>query len=758
MNWSVELAAEPWQRALAAAAALVCGWHLWQGRRAQGLGRRAGAAILVLRGAAAGVLLLAALLPCVSVSEPALVKPRLLVLVDAGYSMQSASGGGTRMQTALKWLGRNRKAVEERCEPEVFAVSDRARPVAGLGGLDRVEPSDAGFQAVDAILDVAQASGRKADRAWLLSDGNAVHADGVERALSRLGVPVDVIGVGPGRRGKGMSFSAIKTPDFVFLHGRFPVELSVEATGLAGERLRLALLKEEPSGPGSGPPGPGSGPPGRGSWKTLDSRTFTAGSDYEILQASFSAVAESLGRERYRLEAGILSKASPLASRDLGVEVIRQKYRIMYLSGRPSYGYSALREFMKSDPNHELVSFVILRNPESALLVPDHELSLIPFPAEEIFARSLSQFDLFILENFSYRRFNLPVAYLNGLKGFVASGGALLVIGGEQAFGLGGYRATPLEDILPVTLSASAEDFVLARFSPKPSSLSHPLLGIYETQPVSQAAWDGLPPLFGYAKFGSVREGTSVLLVHPKEKTESGQALPVMALRNYGRGKVLLVSTDSTWRWKLGASRDWKLAGFYGRFWTRAVQYLTGSLDLSKVKFAPVPDKIAPREPAVFILRVFDENFRPAQAGVEPTVLWTQPDGKVTSVWAREGEPGAFRVELTGLKEGGHSLKASVKLAGKPWGEDSARFSWHAAGSEAPMDRQFLERVASAGGGRFTPLAAARAGELLDALPAVREESRLTRRHYPWTQRSWLLLACLLFLAEWALRRSRGYD
>ncbi|MBI4678067.1 MAG: hypothetical protein HY748_10840 [Elusimicrobia bacterium] len=768
MTWGLEFGANPWLAALAAVCAAAGAAHLWLGRSAEPL-------ILVLRGAASASLVLAMLSPSLSVSEPVVVKPRLVVLVDSGHSMQAPSGERmTRLAAAVSWLSKSRKAVEKRSETAVFALSDRARQLPGMGSVGGLAPSDAGFHATDAFLDAADALGRKGDRAWLLTDGNAVQSDGLETALARLGAPVDVLGVGPARRGRGAAFLDLKTPDFVFLHGRFPIEAQVEASGLAGERVRLALLKEEAwRKDARSPEGAGGS-----SWKPVESRRFAVASDYEVLSASFTATAESLGRERYRLVASpeasgkgrsspkaqaVLrspegASSKPLAAREVGVEVIRQKYRVMYLSGRPSYGYASLREFMKADPNHELVSFVILRNPESYSFVPDNELSLIPFPAEEIFVRNLSQFDLFILENFSYRRFNLPAAYLNGLKGFVAAGGALLVIGGEQAFGTGGYKGTPLEELLPVTLASSSEDYVRAKFSPRPASVSHPLLGIYESQAASLAAWQGLPPLFGYAKFGSVKEGVSVLLEHPNEKTQTGQGLPVMALKSYGRGKVLVISTDSTWRWRLGAASDWKLSSFYGRFWTRVVQYLTGSLDLSKVKFAPVPDRIAPREPAVFTLRVFDENFRPAlAAGLDLSVVWTGPDGRSAGVWAREGEPGAFSVELTGLKEGVHRLRASVRLNGKPWGEDQVRFAWQPAGAEPPMDRAFLERVAKAGGGRFVPLKAASAEELLGSLPPVRRDSRVSRRYFPWTSPYWLGLSLGLFFAEWALRRSRGY-
>src|SRR5207247_939706 len=115
-------------------------------------------------------------------------------------------------------------------------------------------------------------------------------------------------------------------------------------------------------------------------------------------------------------------------TRKFTIDVIRQKYRIMFLSGRPSPEYAYLREFLKSDPNREVVSFVILRNPENIINIPESELSLIPFPQQEIFVNDVSQFDLFIMENFSPARFHLPAVYLESLRDYVAKGGALLLI------------------------------------------------------------------------------------------------------------------------------------------------------------------------------------------------------------------------------------------------------------------------------------------------------------------------------------------
>jgi len=720
--------------ALALAAGLV--WHC---RRA-----RAGKALLALRVLAVSAVACSLLRPAVTVSGQRLAKPPLLVLLDAGHAMAARKDAGGRLEAARDWLLRRRQAIDERCAPRFFALSDRGRGFSGWEELSSLTASSAGLHPSASLRDVADdlaARRERPQRAWLLSDGNAEPDPDLDAALAELRLPVDVVGVGPSRRERGAAIVDLRTPDFAFLHGRVAVAVDLEASALAGQALELTLSKR--------------GPQAASGWEVADRRRIEVRSDLETVAATFTATAQSLGTERYRVEAR--AAGVQVAAREFRVEVIRQKYRIMYLSGRPSAEYANLREFLKSDPNHELVSFVILRNPENPSLVPEDELSLIPFPASEIFVDTLPQFDLFILENFSYARFHLPTAYLASLKSFVAAGGALLVIGGENAFALGGYQGTPLEDVLPVTLSDRSPDFVPGLFRAKPAAPEHPLVRLYDTAERSRAAWEALPELDGYARFASVRPGASVLAVHPEARTGAGQAMPLFAVREYGRGKVMLVSTDSTWRWRLGAALDWRTADFYGRFWTRAVEYLTGSLELSKVKFAPLPDRLPAREPAVFSLRVFDENFQPAaEDATALSVLWTAPGGQAREVSPRLIGPGSYSVELTGLAPGWHRLRALARLRGKPWGEDEVRFAWAKAPPAAPMDLRWLRHAAQATGGSFTELSGLEARALLDKLPPVARQSEVTSRRRPTASLWWLAAALALLLSEWAWRRWRG--
>ncbi|MEK7389629.1 MAG: glutamine amidotransferase [Elusimicrobiota bacterium] len=731
-HWGLEAEAGAWAWGGLALVAAAFAFHAFRSPARRSL--------LILRGTGTLFLALSLLHPRVLVRQGRMSNPRLLILIDVGHSMKSkAPGGATRLEQVVSWLKSRRSRIEAAADCSVVLVSERARILGGLGSLDRAAVENTGFKPEDSLPEALPLEGPPT-RVWLMSDGAAEGSGDLGRALSALGAPVDVLGAGPSRRETGATFMDLKAPDFAFLHGSLAVEAGVEATGLAGREATVTLSRADEASAGG--------------WRELGRTRRRVNSDLESFAVNFAAPADQLGTARLRIS---VHAGGRQRDREFRVETLRQKYRIMYLAGRPSPEYSALREFLKADPNHELVSFVILRNPENPSPAPDRELSLIPFPVDQIFGPALTQFDLFILENFSAARFNLPPQHLEALKRFVAGGGALLVKGGDSAFAAGGYKGSPIEDILPIALSSSRPDFIPGLFSPKPVSLDHPLVRLYETAEASRRVWERLPLLDGWARFASIRGGSVVLASHPKEKTEDGKDLPIVAMRPFGRGRVMLISTDSSWRWKLGAAGEPEASGFYARFWNRTVQYLTGSLDLSKVKFAPLPDKVVPREPARLVLRVFDEGFSPApSADTRLSVVWTRPDGSSQDAAVRETEPGVYAVELTGLVAGLHKVRAWARVRGRPWGEDEVRFTWDTAQDE-PMDRAWLTRAAAAGGGRFFDLSTVDVKELLSLLPPPSPRDESVRRLRPFLSPFWLGAAGLLFLLEWMLRRRAGH-
>src|ERR1044071_7158393 len=119
------------------------------------------------------------------------------------------------------------------------------------------------------------------------------------------------------------------------------------------------------------------------------------------------------------------------------------------LSGSPAWNYRFLRMALKQDPFIDLVSFVFLRTPTDVVDVPDNQLSLIPFPIDEIFLEEIKNFDVVFLDDFSYRSY-FNVMYLDRVRDFVRDGGGLAMLGGARSFDSGGYADSALRDVLPV--------------------------------------------------------------------------------------------------------------------------------------------------------------------------------------------------------------------------------------------------------------------------------------------------------------------
>ena len=139
------------------------------------------------------------------------------------------------------------------------------------------------------------------------------------------------------------------------------------------------------------------------------------------------------------------------------VNGVRDRLKVLLVSGEPHPGERVWRNMLKSDPSVDLVHFTILRPPEKQDGTPIRELSLIAFPIRELFDVKLDEFDLIIFDRYS-RRGVIPQPYLQNVVNYVRNGGAFLEATGPS-FGtpLSLFR-TPLGDILPTEPTGNVEE------------------------------------------------------------------------------------------------------------------------------------------------------------------------------------------------------------------------------------------------------------------------------------------------------------
>lgn len=127
---------------------------------------------------------------------------------------------------------------------------------------------------------------------------------------------------------------------------------------------------------------------------------------------------------------------------------IRDRLRVLLISGTPNQGERVWRRLLKADPSVDLIHFTILRPPDKDDGTPLSDLALIAFPVRELFQEKIDQFDLIILDGFENQNI-LPPSYLRNIANFVRKGGGLLLTAGPEFVGPGTLQDTAVGDILP---------------------------------------------------------------------------------------------------------------------------------------------------------------------------------------------------------------------------------------------------------------------------------------------------------------------
>src|SRR5580698_4356889 len=115
----------------------------------------------------------------------------------------------------------------------------------------------------------------------------------------------------------------------------------------------------------------------------------------------------------------------------VAIDGVRDKLRVLLVSGEPHAGERTWRNLLKSDPSVDLVHFTILRPPEKQDGTPINELSLIAFPTRELFQQKINEFQLIIFDRYA-RQGVLPIAYFDNIVRYVRDGGALLIAAGPD--------------------------------------------------------------------------------------------------------------------------------------------------------------------------------------------------------------------------------------------------------------------------------------------------------------------------------------
>jgi hypothetical protein len=416
------------------------------------------------------------------------------------------------------------------------------------------------------------------------------------------------------------------------------------------------------------------------------------------------------------------------------VNGVRDRLRVLLVSGEPHTGERVWRNLLKSDASVDLVHFTILRPPEKQDGIPVTELSLIAFPTRELFIEKIDEFDLIIFDRYRMRGI-LPMSYLDNVVNYVRAGGTVLVSSGPEFGGVDSLWRSPLAEILPVEPTAQV---VEGGFRPELTELGR-------RHPVT-AGIEALAPEGGWGRWFRLIEVVQ----------RSGQAVmtgpegrPLLVLDRVGEGRVAVMASDHVWLW----GRGYEGGGPQLELLRRLAHWMLKEPELEEEALSATVEG----ERVTITRRTLAEE-PPAP------VIVTAPDGAEVALELAPAGPGRFAVEWAAPGPGLYRLVQG----------DLGRVV--AVGPPAP--REFEATLATAD--LVAPVVAAAGGGVLrieEGLPDIRsvaegraaagrgwvgitpraafvaEDVRIRTLLPAW---AWLLLAVGLAVAAWLIEGRRG--
>jgi uncharacterized membrane protein len=162
-------------------------------------------------------------------------------------------------------------------------------------------------------------------------------------------------------------------------------------------------------------------------------------------------------------------------------------------------------------------------------------------------------------------------------------GGGFVMIGGNSAFGRGGYHKTVLDRIIPLAMEGAYDNEATPTQLRVPANAwSHPLVNIGGTPENTRRIWtERFPTLYGYNRVERAKPGATVL-------GTGDDGVILLAVQQSGRGRTMAFTSDTTRSWgrdfetlwgepirrDRGFDEDNCDSRYYRSFWVNAVRWL----------------------------------------------------------------------------------------------------------------------------------------------------------------------------------------
>ncbi len=734
---------------VAVVALLLAGLMFWGPSRRK-VSRWHRAMLILPRAAVIALIVLAMLRPTLIYTQTKKQAATLVVLADRSRSMSvpDAVGNKTRwdaLRTALTDATPALAALQRDFELKAYSFDDELHEATAEEGQIKLPEKPEGNQtAIGASLEdvLRREAGKRLLGVLLLSDGaqrayapRDLPPQNAAARLKHLGYPMFTFPLGQSRglgEAKDVSVKDLIASPSVFVKNELSISGQVRVDGFVNVDIPVRVLFETPSG----------------KMEVVAEQKVRATKDGQLLPIQLSYIPETPGEYKLTLEVAEQPGELVTTNNRLStfVRVLKGGLKALYIEGALRVEQKFIRRALDSSPDIKL----------DYVRLDPRDMKNRPADLADRFKPG--KYEVYLLGDIDSASFR--GGELKELANSVSRGAGLMMLGGFQTFGAGGYGETPLAHVLPVEMDRLERQRIdeplrtdlhwpgPLRMQPTALGLTHFITMLANSKAENAALWAGLPPLEGANKFHDLSPGAIVL-------AEAGPDKPLLVAQNFGEGRVLAFAADSTWRWWMRGQET-----AFKRFWRQVVLWLAhkdqgqeGSvwIRMQQRRFAPsqrvefTAGVNAPTGEPVTDATYKAEVVLPDGAR-RPLSLVRQGDQMVGSFRDAQ-QPGDYAVEITALEKE------------KPLGSTRARFLVFQQDLEldnAAADAPTMEGLAAMTGGQS--LAPEQLPELVRRLAAETEHldvQQETKKTF-WDSWTFFLTLVALLSVEWYLRKRWG--
>lgn len=701
------------------------------------LSRRFRIILIVLRVIAIGLVLLCLLEPTLTVRGTADRRTNLIFLVDDSQSMSLTDPG-----VSTKRIDAVREAFTAKENSFLDSLDKKFHTVFYQFSSDSQNVKELSLTAQGTLTDVGKAISRASDE-WrgqpisgmvLVTDGESNSGGNPVEIARQSGIPIYTVGVGDPQMPQDIQILKVEASPIAYAGHILPVKAILKSSGYDGREVKISLSGGSQNAP------------------MLDSVSLKLDSQRSEQIADLQFKPQQEGTFNFVVSVPPEPGEVTTQNNDFPfiIKVVKTKLKVLYIDSGPRWEFTFLKRALQQDPNIDATYLVIKKNPKTG----EGPVTKLPNTRKELFS-----YDVLLLGDIAAGFFTLE--QLNFIKDFVENkGGSIVFLGGKNSLGRGGFGESALRDMLPINIRSGGVRMVPGAFNPVLTSegMRHPLTRLSDDEVENATIWRDMPALTDFFEGNGVKMGAIVLAEHQRER---GQ--PVIALQRYGKGMVLLMASDSLWKWSFGGYPFGNDDSYYRRFWSGAIRWFASvGTEANLVNVETDKGSYYRDEKVQIIAYVYDENYMPLDNVELKMEIQAKGDESQTPALTFSGlNPagnGRYSTEFTPNRDGHYKIVLNASYSGRSLGTGSAEFIVQPTVLEfqnTQLKEELLKSISDASGGVYIPL------KDIANLPLSIKEipyepySFISERGI-WDNAIVLIIAVAILTAEWLLRKRRG--